>query len=1304
MNKPTGLVAYFLLSWNFAACSLAAEARWEPLFNGKNFDGWYTYIDGFGRDHDPDKLIQVDNGMIHAYKDAKPGSEQPHGYLSTNREYSHYRLRLQYKWGEKRFAPRDQALRDAGVMYHVVGKDAHAWGVWPMSLECQIQEGDTGDLITVDTRCTSWISQGPREDEYPTFREPDDGGVPFKNTVLVHASEKLDRLDGWNDVEIEVRGSQQAVHIVNGKVNLRLADIERPSGNGFIPLGKGRIVLQIEGAEVLYRNVEIQPLEPLESEVDPENSSEGEAGIDAAAAPAGLAAIKVPDGLEVVMAAASPLVKHPMMACLDDRGRLFISESDGVNRESVEDILATRPHSILMLEDTDGDGEFDKRTVFAEGLVQPNGAEWYDGALYVCSAPYVWRFRDLDGDGKADEQVRIAGKFGFDGMSSAFHGPVLGPDGRLYWSGGQHGWKLDQALNEPWSSAPAGAGGPDAKLDIAWTHRAPGAFSSWPDGSDPVDIGHGGLANPVETAFTEEGEVFGTIAVFDYIDNQRRDAVVHWTDGSIYNLKHHLHPGMLRTGADLTPTSLRGHAAPAGITRYRSDALGSDYRDRLFLAEFNTRKIYTLELIPRGATFTSKSQVFLESSDADAHFTDVIEDADGSLLVINTGGWFLYGCPSSQIAKPDILGAIYRIRRKDHLQNPDPRGVTIDLKQATPNELVTLLEDSRFVVRDRAVHELSLRGEAALKALDAALDNDSPDLRRQVVWTLNRIRTNRARNLVRRALGDDSPTVRMAAIRSATLHRDQAAEPQLAERLKSDSPAEIRAAATALGRIGAVESAPQIVELLGSPTDRALDHALIVALVRLRAEGPLAAGLASTSPAVRRGCLVGLNLLDSSQLTHDAVAAAMDSGAPEVFQAVLDLLTAHPEFTDLVTSQVAAWIATGKLNESQAAAIRGAADALATNPQIQQAIGQSLSSSETPATTRILLLDAIAQMNQVELSADWLEALQQCLRSDNTEIVAHAIDIIGQRNLADFDQQLLAISLSEDEPLAQRLASAAQLVRRSPAIPPSLFDVLLLGCRQDNPPADRMAAAHTISAAPLTDDQLLRLTAVVSRASPVELATLARAFERCSSPEIGEALVAALASSSAAESLSVAVLDSTLASFSNDVRSSAQRLREKLQSRADSQAERLIELVKKLPGGDPTAGRAVFFGQKAACSSCHRIGDEGELVGPNLSGIGEIRARRDLIEAVAFPSSSFAREFEPYTVLTADGKAYTGIIARQSAQAIHVIGPDRVESRVPREEIEDLQRSDVSIMPQGLDGTLSPREFADLISFLQAQK
>ena len=155
------------------------------------------------------------------------------------------------------------------------------------------------------------------------------------------------------------------------------------------------------------------------------------------------------------------------------------------------------------------------------------------------------------------------------------------------------------------------------------------------------------------------------------------------------------------------------------------------------------------------------------------------------------------------------------------------------------------------------------------------------------------------------------------------------------------------------------------------------------------------------------------------------------------------------------------------------------------------------------------------------------------------------------------------------------------------------------------------------------------------------------------------------------------------------------------QSIADQQA-RLTEFLPLLEGGNAERGRAVFLSSKVACSTCHRVGTSGGQIGPDLTTIGAIRAGRDLIESIVFPSSTIAQGFEPYTIITTEGRVISGTMARQTADIVVLRDSSGAETRMRREQIEELSRQSTSMMPEGMERLLTHEELRDLLAYLQS--
>lgn len=248
----------------FAAVSHAQTTQpavltpdWTPLFNGKDLSGFYTFVNREPRNVDPDGYYKVTDGMIHVLGIPATEARKEFGFFATEKSYSNYHLRAQYKWGKTKFAPRLTQPRDSGVLFHMNDTDR----IWPRSIECQVQEGDTGEMIIVGNNLEVTIPTKARGNN-ANQRMFDPAGTPTAvNRGRVYKQPVADKLDDWNTVEVITRGDS-AVHIVNGVVMMSITNMKMTDTNQ--PLTSGRIVFQAEGAELFYRNIEIRGLKPDE--------------------------------------------------------------------------------------------------------------------------------------------------------------------------------------------------------------------------------------------------------------------------------------------------------------------------------------------------------------------------------------------------------------------------------------------------------------------------------------------------------------------------------------------------------------------------------------------------------------------------------------------------------------------------------------------------------------------------------------------------------------------------------------------------------------------------------------------------------------------------------------------------------------------------------------------------------------------------------------------------------------------------------------------------------------------------------
>ena len=206
----------------------AQQPGMKPLFNGKDLKGWYSFLKSKGKNNDPEKVFAVENGLLHI-------SGKEFGYICTEKVYKNFHLAAEFKWGVKKYPPRDADTikRDNGICYYFPLNEKDI--VWPKSIECQIQEGDTGDfwLISGVTIKVNGIRSQP--DSFTRVKKRTDAEMPTGQ---------------WNRVEV-IANKGKITYIVNGKI---VNEGEDPS------VSQGKILIQSEGAEIYYRKIELAEL------------------------------------------------------------------------------------------------------------------------------------------------------------------------------------------------------------------------------------------------------------------------------------------------------------------------------------------------------------------------------------------------------------------------------------------------------------------------------------------------------------------------------------------------------------------------------------------------------------------------------------------------------------------------------------------------------------------------------------------------------------------------------------------------------------------------------------------------------------------------------------------------------------------------------------------------------------------------------------------------------------------------------------------------------------------------------------
>ncbi|MBL9113454.1 MAG: c-type cytochrome [Verrucomicrobiaceae bacterium] len=911
----------------------------------------------------------------------------------------------------------------------------------------------------------------------------------------------------------------------------------------------------------------------LGADLPPDKTSEipaaakREAVVSAGKPNAALPAHTLPKGYTLELAAAAPLVNHPIMGCLDDKGRLYVGDGVGVNWNKAQ-LEANPPNRVLMLEDADQDGWYEKSTVFADKMTFPQGAQWLDGSLYVCSPPGLWKLTDKDGDGVAEERKMIVSGFDYTGNAADVHGPFLNPkNGRLYFCHGRKGHKAT-----------------DASGHVVHEGLACGIWSCKPDGSDLAWHALGCGDNPVEVDFTPAGDVVGVQNL--YYTQPRGDTIVHWLYGGVYERSDQLKAivGETRTLEAMPVMYNFGHVAVSGSCFWTRSEFGNGLQ--FMVTHFNTQRLVRMELTPHGGSFKATENEFLKLESPDIHFTDVMEQPDGSLLLLDTGGWFRIGCPSSLMAKPDVMGAIYRVRATKSAPKTPALASTNAHDQLHRCEEIAQTKNRKD--EDREFLFGLLAGE-----IDAHLEHAALHAVRLNGWSL--------RDAYEKS---QSTAFQRRTLRMAAAEKD------------GSSTWGLSAADKALG-----SSDTQLVQVAG-----------------------------------RELAQPGWDIAEVARIIgHHLPKAATNAELRAALTPAIIAAGSTDDMTNAVTSLL--------------------------NSQVSWAL-------EIIASGGIKPNDAMVKRLTEELA----------------EPNGALLDAVKALKLPVFDAELAKLADNAALPVSLRLKALGSMTKRNVSGPVFSMVVGIL-MDQGASAAARIQAAGLLAHSSLSHEEKRQMARAFRVVGPVELKELLGLVRGSKDEALLREMVTQLAANPALISQQESIYRTALADkptelFENILLPAYQKGVAGIESRK----RRLSELAELAANADPVAGKSAFESGKGTCIACHRIGDKGRAIGPDLTHIGAIRNERDLLESILFPSNTLARDYEAHLIETTKGESILGVVKSHTAEGLLVCDAAGMERNVPHETITADTTLTTSLMPMGLDQVMPEGELLQLVAYLRSLK
>ncbi len=494
------------------------------------------------------------------------------------------------------------------------------------------------------------------------------------------------------------------------------------------------------------------------------------------------ASFSLPHGFEISLFASEPLIGKPINMNFDEKGRLWVTQS-------FEYPFAAAPGKgkdmITILEDKNGDGKADAFTHFADSLNIPIGVMPVTGGALAYSIPYIYRFTDKDGDGKAESKKALIGPFGFKDTHGMVNSLTRGYDG---WINSDHGFSN--------TSKVSGADGDSITMESGNT------FRFLPDGSR-VEQTTFGRVNPFGICFDEWG--------YQYSSDCHSSPIYQLIQGADYP-----HFGKAEDGIGFAP-AMKPHddesTALAGLAYYNALEFPQEYQNDLYLGDVVKARIYRNSFSFKGATPVAKREKdFLISSDPWFRPVDVKLGPDGALYVADFYNRIIghYEVPLTHPGRDHIKGRIWRITYKNKTVKPK------DLSRAGTRDLIASLNNPNITVRMQAADQLVDRiGMGAVSEAMSALKGKttSPIQFIQALWVLERL-NSLPQDVLLKALENKEPLIKVHALRIVAKRKDNKTYFAAAGRsLQNENPHVRRAAAEAMMQFSSLASVEGLLKL-----------------------------------------------------------------------------------------------------------------------------------------------------------------------------------------------------------------------------------------------------------------------------------------------------------------------------------------------------------------------------------------------------------------------------------------------------------------------------------------------------------